>query len=154
MRFLTPSYLLSRRTPGFDDLFVMRLPYWYRLLASSAASSDIRWSPTGMSLVAPYLTTRSGCSVRPYDHRGLSVRLPSSEYARRQLKARAYGSSIPSLRRNRVAAGVVLPRLDERQMKALGLRAFAVRTARHEAVTREREARSLVERWIEEQGAA
>ena len=77
----------------------------------------------------------------------------SSEYARRQLKARAYGSSIPSLDESRVG-GVVLPRLDDGQMKDLGLRAFAVRTARHEAVTKEREARSLVERWIEEKGAA
>ena len=76
-----------------------------------------------------------------------------SEYARRQLKARAYGSSIPSLDESRVG-GVVLPRLDDRQMKELGLRAFAVRTARHDAVTKEREARSLVERWIAELGAA
>ena len=77
----------------------------------------------------------------------------SSEYARRQLKARAYGSSIPSLDELRVAA-VVLPLLGEAQMKDLGLRAFAVRTARHDAVTKEREARALVERWIQERGAA
>ena len=48
-------------------------------------------------------------------------------------------------------SGVVLPRLDDEQMESLGLRAFAVRTARHNAVTREREARTLVERWIERQ---
>ena len=39
-------------------------------------------------------------------------------------------------------------------MEALGLRAFAVRTARHEAIGKEREARALVERWIEAQGTA
>ena len=77
----------------------------------------------------------------------------SSEYARRQLKARAYGSSIPSLDEARVS-GVVLPRLDEGQMERLGRRAFAVRTDRHDAVTREREARAVVERWMEGQGAA
>ena len=48
----------------------------------------------------------------------------------------------------------MLPRLDDRQMKELGRRAFAVRTARHDAVTKEREARSLVERWIAERAAA
>ena len=74
----------------------------------------------------------------------------SSEYARRQLKARAYGSSIPSLDESKVS-GVVLPLLNDEQMESLGRRAFAVRTARHNAVTREREARTLVERWIERQ---
>ena len=80
----------------------------------------------------------------------------SSEYARRQLKARAYGTSIPSLGEAGYVgvSGVVLPKLDAPRMKALGLRAFAVRTARHEAIGKEREARALVERWIETQGTA
>ena len=77
----------------------------------------------------------------------------SSEYARRQLKARAFGSSIPSLDESAVA-GVVLPKLDDLRMRRLGRRAFAVRTARHDAIDREREARALVERWIEAQGTA
>ena len=76
----------------------------------------------------------------------------SSEYGRRQLKARAFGSSIPHLDEARVGA-VVLPRLDDERRETLGRRAFAVRTARHEAVAREREARSLVEHWIESHGA-
>ena len=80
----------------------------------------------------------------------------SSEYARRQLKARAYGSSIPALSEVGYAgiSGVVLPRLDDLRMRRLGRRAFAVRTARHDAIGREREARALVEHWIEAQGTA
>lgn len=77
----------------------------------------------------------------------------SSEYSRRQLKARAYGSSIPSLDEAAVS-GVVLPTFQPKRMEELGRRAFAVRTARHEAVIKEREARSVLERWIEGQGAA
>ncbi len=77
----------------------------------------------------------------------------SSEYGRRQLKVRAFGSSIPHLDESAVA-GVVLPRLDDAWMEELGRRAFAVRTARHDAIGRERAARALVERWIEEQAAA
>lgn len=77
----------------------------------------------------------------------------SSEYGRRQLKARAFGSSIPHLDESAVA-GVVLPRLDDARMDDLGRRAFAVRTARHEAIGRERAARALVEGWIEERTAA
>ena len=76
----------------------------------------------------------------------------SSEYGRRQLKAHASGSSIPHLHFPGIDE-VVLPRLDNEQMEKLGLRAFAVRTARHDAVIKEREARSLVEHWIKKQGA-
>ena len=57
----------------------------------------------------------------------------SSEHGRRQLKARAFGSSIPHLDEPAVA-GVVLPKLDAPRMKALCLRASAVRTARHDVI--------------------
>ena len=62
----------------------------------------------------------------------------SSEYARRQLKARAYGSSVPALSEAGHAgiSGVVLPRLDDVRTAAFGRRAFAVRTARHDAIGR------------------
>lgn len=77
----------------------------------------------------------------------------SSEYGRRQMKACAFGSSIPTLDVARVSA-VVIPRLDEAQETALGKRAFQVAVARHEAVRKEREARALVEDWIERGGTA
>ncbi len=77
----------------------------------------------------------------------------SSEYGWRQIKARAFGSSIPHLDESAVA-GVVLPRLADARMDALGRRAFAVRTARNDAIGRERAARALVEGWIEERAAA
>ena len=48
----------------------------------------------------------------------------------------------------------MVPRLGEAQVEAFGHRAFAARTARHDAVYKEREARALVEHWIEGQGAA
>lgn len=77
----------------------------------------------------------------------------SSEYGRRQLKARAFGSSIPTLDVARVR-GTVIPVLDATARKALGIRAFSVAKARHQAIQKEREARALVERWIEERGSA
>ena len=76
----------------------------------------------------------------------------SSEYGRRQLKSRTFGSSIPHLNVSGVEE-VVVPKLGMSDIETLGNRAFAVRTARHEAVIKEREARSVLERWIEEQGA-
>jgi len=75
----------------------------------------------------------------------------SSEYGRRQLKARAFGSSIPHLDVRLIRAAIV-PRLEDGPLKALGLRAFRVAAARSDAVRMEREARRLVEDWIEQEG--
>ena len=146
------SYLLSRLTPGFENLFVNECTV---LVPASGQLNGIIGHPmlphgeivgSTVSHHAIRLFCPTECIA------GYLLACLSSEYARRQLKARAYGSSIPSLDESRVG-GVVLPRLDDGQMKELGLRAFAVRTARHDAVAKEREARSLVERWIAERAA-
>ena len=147
------SYPLSRRTKGFENLFVDETTV---LIPRSGQLVGI----IGHA-VMPYGDVMSGavtedairlCSSNEATAGYLFACL-SSEYGRRQLKARAFGSSIPHLDESRVS-GVVLPRLDDYQMQALGRRAFSVRTARHEAVFKEREARALVEHWIERQGAA
>ena len=48
----------------------------------------------------------------------------------------------------------MLPKLDDAKMEELGHRAFAVRTKRHHAIEREREARARVESWIEVRAGA
>lgn len=77
----------------------------------------------------------------------------SSEYGRRQLKARAFGSSIPHLD-VRMIRSTMIPRLDDGALKSLGMRAFRVAAARSDAVRMEREARTLVEQWIGQKGGA
>ena len=147
------SYVLSRRTSGFENLFVDEKTV---LIPRSGQLVGI----IGHA-VMPYGDVVSGAvtehAIRVFCANnataGYLLACLSSEYGRRQLKAGAYGSSIPSLDESRVA-GVMLPRLDLAQTEELGRRAFAARTARHEAVHREREARDLVEHWIERQGAA
>ena len=147
------SYVLSRRTKGFEELFVDETTV---LIPRSGQLVGI----IGHA-VMPYGDVVSGAvtehAIRAFcandSTAGYLLAGLSSEYGRRQLKAGAYGSSIPSLDESRVAE-VMLPRLDEMQMDELGHRAFAARTARHDAVYREREARALVEHWIERQGAA
>ena len=147
------KYLVAKRTAGISDLMVGRttvlVPRSGQLVGiighAALPHGDIlngAVSEHAIRVIAPDNATA-----------GYVFACLSSEYARRQLKSRAYGSSIPSLDEARVS-GVVLPRLDDDRLKALGLRAFAVRAARHEAVGKEREARSLVEHWIERQGAA
>ena len=148
-----PSYLLSGRTAGFDNLFVdettVLVPSYGQLDGIIGHVALPHGDVVGGTVT--HLATRVFC--RNAACAGYLFATLSSEYGRRQLKARAFGGSIPHLDEASVA-GVVLPRLDDRQMKELGRRAFAVRTARHDAVTKEREARSVVERWIAERAAA
>ena len=147
------SYLLSRGTSRFDDLFVDET--MILLPASGQLNGIIGHAVLPHGDVVGGTVTHDAIRLfsRNEETAGYLFACLASEYGRRQLKARAFGSSIPHLDEARVAE-VVLPRLADRQMKELGLRAFAVRTARHDAVTKEREARSLVERWIAELGAA
>ena len=147
------SYLLARRTPGVDDLAIDEKTV---LVPRSGQLNGI----IGHA-VLPYGDVVGGVvtedAIRLFSRSkakaGYLFACLSSEYGRRQLKVRAFGSSIPHLDESAVA-GVVLPRLDDLRMQRLGRRAFAVRTARHDAIGREREARALVERWIEAQGTA
>ena len=145
--------LLSRRAKGFENLIVNKTTV---LIPADGQLNGIIGHPV-LPIGDVVGGTVNNHAIRLFcanEHiAGYLFAGLSSEYARRQLKARAYGSSIPSLDETGVS-GVVLPLLDDEQMESLGLRAFAVRTARHEAVIKEREARSLVERWIEQQGAS
>ena len=146
------SYLLSRRTSGYDDLFVDETTVL--LPASGQLNGIIGHAALPHGDVVGGTVTHDAIRLfsRNEETAGYLFACLASEYGRRQLKARAFGSSIPHLDEARVA-GVVLPRLDEGKINELGCRAFSVRTARHDAVKKEREARSLVEHWIEEQGA-
>jgi len=147
------SYLLARRTPGFENLIVDETTV---LVPASGQLNGIIGHavlPHG-DVVGGTVTHDAIRLFSPNEAvAGYLFACLSSEHGRRQLKARAFGSSIPHLDESAVA-GVVLPKLHAPRMKALGLRAFAVRTARHEAIGKEREARALVERWIEAQGTA
>ena len=147
------SYLLARRTPGFENLIVDETTV---LVPASGQLNGIIGHavlPHG-DVVGGTVTHDAIRLFSPNEAvAGYLFACLSSEHGRRQLKARAFGSSIPHLDESAVA-GVVLPKLHAPRMRALGRRAFAVRTARHEAIGKEREARALVERWIEAQGTA
>lgn len=73
----------------------------------------------------------------------------TSQYGLRQLKARAYGSSIPHLDVHQIGR-VVLPDPGDAERKRIGKQGAKVAELRHAAVLKEREARDLVERSIEE----
>jgi type I restriction enzyme S subunit len=148
-----PEQHIAKRTAGIEELLVK--------------STDILVPRSGQ------LVGIIGHAVLPYgdlvggavSEHGIRVQAPdeaiagylwaclSSEYGRRQLKARAFGSSIPTLDIARVGA-VIIPKLEDEQRVTLGKRAFGVALARHEAIRKEREARALVEHWIEQKGRA
>jgi type I restriction enzyme S subunit len=73
----------------------------------------------------------------------------SSQYGLRQLKARAYGSSIPHLDVHQIGR-VVVPDLGEEGRCRIGELGSKVSQLRNAAVEKEREARTIVERAIEE----
>ncbi len=147
------SYLLARRTPGFENLIVDETTVL--VPASGQLNGIIGHAVLPYGDVVGGTVTHDAMRLfsRSEAEAGYLFACLSSEYGRRQLKARAFGSSIPHLDESAVA-GVVLPRLDDARMDDLGRRAFAVRTARHDAIGKEREARALVEGWIEERAAA
>jgi len=147
------TYLISRRTGGINELRVNEstllvprsgqlvgiigqavLPYG-DLLGGAVSEDAIR-------VTAPEEKTA-----------GYLFACLSSEYGRRQLKARAFGSSIPHLDVHMIG-GTIIPNLGDALIAKLGARAFAVAASRHAAVQKEREARVLVERWIEKKGGA
>lgn len=147
------SYLLAKRTPGIDDLIIHETTV---LVPGSGQLNGIIGHavlPYGDVLGAA--VTHDAVRIFAPDKAmaGYLFACLSSEYGRRQLKARAFGSSIPHLDAPRIGA-TVLPRIDDVAMRELGLRAFQVASARHHAVQREREARALVEDWIDKEGGA
>jgi len=75
----------------------------------------------------------------------------NSEYGRRQLKARAYGSSIPHLDVDQIG-NVLIPNLDSDLRRRIGSVGFESSELRSEAVNLEQIARDLVERTIQEKG--
>jgi len=73
----------------------------------------------------------------------------SSEYGIRQLKARAYGSSIPHLDIHQIGR-VLVPDLKGREFSAIGGMGSSATELRSRAVVAERQARALVEKAIGE----
>lgn len=147
------SYLLSRRTSGFDNLFIDETTVL--VPASGQLNGIIGHAVLPHGDVVGGTVTHDAIRLHCPDDAtaGYVFACLISEYGRRQLKVRAFGSSIPHLNEPAVA-GVTVPRLDDEQVERFGHRAFEARTARHDAVRKEREARALVEHWIERQGAA
>lgn len=76
----------------------------------------------------------------------------TSEYGRRQLKARAFGSSIPHLNVAMISE-VTVPWLSAEEVESVGASGVKVASLRDEAIEMEREAIAMVETWIEREAA-
>lgn len=144
-----PSYLIPRSMSGVEDLLVDQrtvliprsgqisgiigtavLPYGS--LIGGAVSEDAIRIHCATDVIAGFLF--------------IALR---SEYGCRQLKARAYGSSIPHLDVTQIGQ-VLVPDLDDWVVMQIGALGRQSAILRHEAIKHENEARSLVERTIEE----
>jgi type I restriction enzyme S subunit len=147
------SYLLAKRTPGIDDLTVTRATLLVPRSGQLVGLIGHAVLPHGDVLGGAVSEDAIRVVAPDEGTAGYLYACLSSEYGRRQLKARAFGSSIPHLDVH-VIGDAVVPCLDDVAMKRFGARAFGVASARHEALGKEREARALVEQWIETKGGA
>jgi type I restriction enzyme, S subunit len=72
----------------------------------------------------------------------------SSAYGRRQLKSRAYGSSIPTLDVNMVSK-TIIPKVSGDELREIGQLGFSIARLRDEAIKDEQQARQTIEEAIE-----
>jgi len=147
------TYLISKRTGGIDELRVSETSLLIPRSGQLVGIIGQAVLPYGDLLGGAVSEDAIRVSAPDSSTAGYLFACLSSEYGRRQLKARAFGSSIPHLD-VRMIGGCTVPDLGEKLIAKLGARAFTVASARHEAVQKERQARVLVESWIEKKGGA
>lgn len=144
----TPNYFVSKKMPNIE-LYVVDKKCL--LIPRSGQLSGIIGS-----VVLPYGDVVGGAvsedAIRVYfetEHgAGFGLVALTSEYGRRQLKARAFGSSIPHLDVEHI--GVVrVPDPGPERRKALGTKGARVAELRDHACHVERQARALLEAKIE-----
>lgn len=144
----TPNYFVSRKMRNIEHYLVDRKCL---LIPRSGQLSGIIGS-----VVLPYGDIVGGAvsedAIRVYfeseEDAGFGLVALTSEYGRRQLKARAFGSSIPHLDVKHIGL-VRVPDPGESQRMQLGAKGARVAQLRDEAVRVEREARSQLEARIE-----
>ncbi|WP_420024198.1 methylation-associated defense system restriction endonuclease subunit S MAD5 (plasmid) [Cereibacter azotoformans] len=143
-----PSYLIPKNMTGIDGLLVGRSTV---LVPRSGQIAGIIGTP-----VLPYgeliggAVSEDAIRINCPDENvaGYVFVALKSEYGRRQLKARAYGSSIPHLDVNQIKS-VQVPNLGTQLIEEIGSLGVQSAKLRHEAITCENQARELVENAIE-----
>lgn len=146
-----PSYLIPKSMSGVDELLIDQKAV---LIPRSGQVSGIIGTA-----VLPYGALIGGAvsedAIRIHCATdviaGFLFIVLRSEYGRRQLKARAYGSSIPHLDVSQVGQ-ILVPDLQDGVVEEIGTLGLQSARLRHEAINHENEARTLVERAIEEGG--
>ncbi len=144
----TPNYFVSKKMRNIEHYLVDRKCL---LIPRSGQLSGIIGS-----IVLPYGDIVGGAvsedAIRVYfeseEDAGFGLVALTSEYGRRQLKARAFGSSIPHLDVKHIGL-VRVPDPGAPQREKLGAKGARVAQLRDEAVRVEREARLLLEAKIE-----
>lgn len=145
----TEMYLLPKNQPGVQQYIVTERTV---LIPRSGQLSGIIGTavlPFGDILGGAVSEDAIRIHCATPDTAGFLFVALTSQYGRRQLKARAYGSSIPHLDVDQIGR-VVIPDPGDAERKRIGDQGTKVAELRHAAVLKEREARALVERSIEE----
>ena len=144
-----PSYYVSRRIPDADSYVVKKNTV---LVPRSGQVSGIIGEavlPYGGVLGGAVTEDAIRINCSHDEIAGYVFVALKSEYGRRQLKARAYGSSIPHLDVDQIGS-VLIPRLASQERKYIGMLGAKVADLRDRAVSSERLAVSRVEAAMEE----
>jgi type I restriction enzyme S subunit len=146
-----PSFLIPRRMQGIEELIVDKKMVLIPRSGQIAGIIGTAVLPYG-ALIGGTVSEdaiRIQCATETIA--GYLFIVLRSEYGRRQLKARAFGSSIPHLDVHQIGH-VLIPNLGNELVKQIGSMGVQSARLRHEAIEHENEARSLVERSIESGG--
>ncbi|MEA3641191.1 MAG: hypothetical protein VBE63_14800 [Lamprobacter sp.] len=145
-----PSFLIPKTMPGIDELIVDKKTV---LIPRSGQVSGIIGTavlPYGKIIGGTVSEHAIRIRCRNEIDAGYLFIALRSEYGRRQLKSRAYGSSIPALDVEQVGQ-VVVPDLQDRDVfEKIGKMGLRSAELRGQAIDLEDQARSLVEHAIEE----
>lgn len=143
-----PSYLIPRTMNGIDELIVNQKTVLIPRSGQIAGIIGTAILPYGALIGGAVSEDAIRVHCKTEIDAGFIFIALRSQYGYRQLKARAYGSSIPHLDVTQVGS-VQIPNLADDLVEKIGSLGLRSAQLRHEAILNEQEARSLVERTIE-----
>ncbi|NJO43270.1 MAG: restriction endonuclease subunit S [Cyanobacteria bacterium RU_5_0] len=142
------SYFLSKRMPGINQYTVNDKTLLIPRSGQLAGIIGHVVYPYGAIINGAVTEDAIRVQAESQDLAGYLFIALSSEYGRRQLKARAFGSSIPHLD-VRTIREIIIPQLSLEKIEEIGTMGWQTSQLRSKAIEKEYQARRIVETAIE-----
>jgi type I restriction enzyme S subunit len=144
-----PTYYIARRQPGVEQYVVDESTLLMPRSGQLSGIIGVCVFPYGKVILGAVTEDAIRIRCRTSVEAGYLFIALSEEHGIRQLKARAYGSSIPHLDVHQIGR-VLVPMLSEKERERIGTIGTNIGKLRDDAIRSETEARSIVESAIEE----